>query len=74
MQTATVCINMESPAKFENGFKPRVYERRITCRTMNEKKNILLAGTDVRKLSSVAGGFSPIKIHISDYTKSLISI
>ena len=34
------------------------------------KSSILLAGTGVRKISSVTYGFSPIKIH---YPKSLIS-
>ena len=37
------------------------------------KSSILLAWTCVRKNSSVACGISPIKIHISDYLKSLIS-
>ena len=37
------------------------------------KSSILLAGKGVRKISSVACGFSPIKIHFSDYLKSLIS-
>ena len=31
------------------------------------------AGTGVRKINSVACGFSSIKIHFSDYPKSLIS-
>ena len=34
------------------------------------QKSILLAGTGVRKISSVLCGFSPIKIHFSDYLKS----
>ena len=37
------------------------------------KSSILLAETSVRKISSVAIGYSPIKIHFSDYLKSLIS-
>ena len=37
------------------------------------EKAVLLAGTGERKISSVACGFSPIKIHFSDYPKSLIS-
>ena len=37
------------------------------------KSSILLAGTGVRKISSVACGFSSIKIDYSDYPKSLIS-
>ena len=35
--------------------------------------SILLARNDVRKINSVASGFSPFKIHFSDYPKSLIS-
>ena len=35
---------------------------------------ILLARTGVRKMSSVACGFSPIKIHFSDHQKDSISI
>ena len=41
-----------------------MYERR---RTLYEKA--ALAGTGVRKNSTVACGFSPIKIHYSDYPK-----
>ena len=37
------------------------------------KNSILLAGTGVRIISSEACGFIPIKIHFSDYPKSLIS-
>ena len=37
------------------------------------KSSIVLVGTGVRKISSVACGFSTIKIHFSDYLKSLIS-
>ena len=37
------------------------------------KSSILLAGTGVWKISSVACGFSFIKIDYSDYPKSLIS-
>ena len=37
------------------------------------KSSILLAGTGIRKISSVACGFSPVKIRFSDYPKSLIS-
>ena len=35
--------------------------------------SILLARTGAMKISSLAWGFSPIKIHFSDYSKSLIS-
>ena len=38
-----------------------------------QKSSILLAGTGVRKINSVACEFSPIKIHFSDYRHSLIS-
>ena len=37
------------------------------------KSSILLAGTGVWKISSVACGFSSIKIHYSEYLKSFIS-
>ena len=37
------------------------------------KSSILLAGTGVRKIHSVACGFSPVKIHFSAYLNSLIS-
>ena len=37
------------------------------------KSSILLAGTGVWKISSVACGFSSIKIDYSDYPKNLIS-
>ena len=37
------------------------------------KSSILLSGTGVRKISFVACGFSTVKIHFSDYLKSLIS-
>ena len=37
------------------------------------KSSIFLAGIGVRNISSVACGFSPNKIHYSDYPKSLIS-
>ena len=65
-------FNRESPSQFEDRTKPRFYVRRITRSTMYEK-SILLAGTGVRKTSSGACGLSRIKIHISDYPKSLIS-
>ena len=35
---------------------------------------ILLARTGVRKMSSVACGLCPVKIHFSDYQKDSISI
>ena len=38
-----------------------------------QKSSILLGGTGVRKISSLAYGFRPIEIHFSDYPKSLIS-
>ena len=49
----------------------RVYVRNIT-RSI-PKSSILLAGTGVWKISSVACGFSSIKIDYSDYIKSIIS-
>ena len=41
--------------------------------TMYQISSILLAGTGLWKISSVACGFSSIKIDYSDYPKSLIS-
>ena len=56
--------NWESLAQFENRIKPRMYVRRITrsimYSTMYVKKKLHLAGTGVRKISSVDFGFSPI--------------
>ena len=40
---------------------------------MYEKSSILLAGTGVRKYSTVARGYSPTKIHYFDYSKRLIN-
>ena len=37
------------------------------------KSSILLSGTGVRKISIVAFGFSPNKIHYVDYPKRLIN-
>ena len=50
--------------------RPRVYIRHIMCSTM-----YLLVGTGVRKIISVACGFStcPIKINFSDFLEKLIS-
>ena len=45
---------------------------RITLNTMYEKAPFLLAGTGIRKISSVACGLSSIKIHYFDYPKILI--
>ena len=50
----------------------RVYVRNITHSTIS-KSSILLAGTSIWKISSVACGFSSIKIDYCDYPKSLIS-
>ena len=51
-----------------------VYVRSIKRSTKYvPKSSILLAGTCVWKISSVAFGFSSIKIDYSDYLKSLIS-
>ena len=44
----------------------------VRCSTMYEKAAFLLAGTGFRrKNSTVACGFSPIKIHYSDYPKKI---
>ena len=51
----------------------QVYVRSIMRSTMYQKAPILLAGTGVWKISSVACGFCSIKINYSDYLKSLIS-
>ena len=66
-------IIRESQSQFENRIMARVYERSITRSTMYQKNSILLAGTFVWKSSSLACGFSSIKIDYSDYPKSLIS-
>ena len=52
----------------------RVYVRSFTRSTMYQKALHFLAGTGVWKISSVACGFSSIRIDYSDYPKSLISI
>ena len=52
--------------------KVSVNVRRIMQSTMYETTPFL-AGTGVRKISSVACGFNTIKIHFSDYPKSPIS-
>ena len=41
--------------------------------TMYQKSSILFAGNGAVKMSSVAYGFSPVKIDNSDYPKSFIS-
>ena len=61
-----------SLSQFENGIMPWVHIRSNMRSTMYKKK-ILLSGTGVWKISSVACGFSSIKIYYSDYPKSLIS-
>ena len=67
------CIR-ESPPHFKNRIMGRVYVRSITRSTMYQNwHSILLAGTGIWKVSSVACGFSSIKIDYSDYPKSLIS-
>ena len=65
-------VNHESLA-FENKMKHRVYVRPITRCIMYEKNSILLAGTGVRKISSVACGFSPKKSVFLIAKKKLIS-
>ena len=66
------CI-WESPPQFENRMMAWVYVRSITRSTMYQKSSILLAGTGVWKISSVACRFSSIKIDYSAYPKTLIS-
>ena len=66
--------NRESPAQFENRTKPRVYVRHITrTNVVLWKSSILLAGTGVRKINSVACGFSPIKPIFIITQKNVIS-
>ena len=66
--------NRESTAQFENQINPWVYVRRITRSSIYVRKSsISLAGTGVRKISSVASGSSPIKIHYFDYLKRFIN-
>ena len=60
----------ESPPQFDNRIRARVYVRRITRSTMYQKAPFCLPGLAI---SSVACGFSSIKIDYSDYPKSLIS-
>ena len=50
--------------------KPRMYVWRSTIL----KNCILLAGTGVKNDSTVVCGFSPIKIHYSDYPKQIIGV
>ena len=51
--------NGESPSQYENRINPRVYVSRNV-----RKSSVLLSRTGVRKISSVACGLSPIKIHL----------
>ena len=51
----------------------RVYERSILRSTIYQNSSILFAGNGAVKISSVACGFSPVKIDYSDYPKSFIS-
>ena len=54
-------VAVRSQALWGQGF------RRITCSTMYKKAPFArLARTGVRKISSVACGFSPIKVHFSE--------
>ena len=61
------CIR-ESPPHFGN----RRIMTQVYVRSIIPKRPILLAGTGVSKNSSVACGFSSIKIDYSDYLKRLI--
>ena len=60
----------ERPLQFENRIMAKVYVRNITRSTMLPKSSILLAGTAICKISSVACGLSSIKIDYSVYPKS----
>ena len=62
----------ESQSQFENRIMIWVYIRSIVLHAYTKKLH-LLAGTGIWKISSVAYGFSYIKIDYSDYPKSLIS-
>ena len=55
----------------ENRIKPRKYVRRIKLSTMYENFFILLAGTGVKKISSIACWLSPIKIHFFLITRNV---
>ena len=72
-ETTLVTHIRESPPQFENRIMARMYVRSITRSTMYQKCSILLAGTGIWKISSVACGFSSIKMDYSDNPKSLIS-
>ena len=67
------CIR-ESPPRFETRIMAWVHVRSFTRSTMYKlESSILLVGTGVLKSSSVACGFSSIKIDYYDYPISLIS-
>ena len=51
----------------------RMYVRSIPRTTKYQYSSIVLAGTGVWKISSVACGFSSFKIDYSDYPKIFIS-
>ena len=63
----------ESPPQFENRIMARMYVRSNMHSIMYQKAPFLIAGSGVWKISSVACGFSSIKIDYSNYPKSLIS-
>ena len=65
------CIR-ESPPQFENRIMARVYVRSITRTCAKKFHFVTVAGPGVCKSSSVACGFSSIKIDYSDNPKSLI--
>ena len=65
-----VCVQSRKSSIIRESNQASAVLRRITHSNYVGKSSILLAGNGVR--SSVACGFSPIKIH-SDYQKSLIS-
>ena len=59
--------------KSENSRIESSIVRRCVVLHVGKKSSILLDRTGIRTISSVACGFSPIKLHFSDYLKSLIS-
>ena len=77
MKTRIVLLNVRTTdliqaigkLRLNSRIKPRLYVRRGT---LYEKSYILLAGTGVMKISTVACGSSPIKIRYFDYPKHFI--
>ena len=60
--------NRENPAHFENQIKPRVYVKYFIS-----TKKLHFVSRNCRKENDLcSSGFNLIKIHLSDYLKSLI--